>query len=324
MGLLVDGKWQDKWYDTKSSDGAFKRSAAQFRNWITADGSAGPSGESGFKAESGRYHLYVSYACPWAHRALIFRALKGLEDHISISAVHPDMLGEGWTFGENFDGATGDGLFGYPFARDIYTRADPAFTGRVTVPILWDKTQNTIVSNESSEIIRMFNSAFDGITGNTDDFWPNAERGAIEAVNDRIYDTFNNGVYKAGFATTQAAYDAAIVPLFETLDWIENTLSKNRYLIGDQITEADWRLFTTLARFDPVYHQHFKCNRRRIVDYPNIWAYTRELYQIPGVAGTVNFEHIVRHYHYSHDTINPNRIIPINPVLDFDAPHGRG
>jgi len=324
MGLLVDGKWQDKWYDTKSSDGAFKRSAAQFRNWITADGGAGPSGESGFKAESGRYHLYVSYACPWAHRALIFRALKGLEDHISISAVHPDMLGEGWTFAENFDGATGDGLFGYPFARDIYTRADPAFTGRVTVPILWDKTQNTIVSNESSEIIRMFNSAFDGITGNTDDFWPDAERGAIEAVNDRIYDTFNNGVYKAGFATTQAAYDAAIVPLFETLDWIENTLSKNRYLIGDQITEADWRLFTTLARFDPVYHQHFKCNRRRIVDYPNIWAYTRELYQIPGVAGTVNFEHIVRHYHYSHDTINPNRIIPINPVLDFGAPHGRG
>jgi len=324
MGLLVDGKWQDKWYDTKSSDGAFKRSAAQFRNWITADGGAGPSGESGFKAESGRYHLYVSYACPWAHRALIFRALKGLEDHISISAVHPDMLGEGWTFAENFDGATGDGLFGYPFARDIYTRADPAFTGRVTVPILWDKTQDTIVSNESSEIIRMFNNAFDGITGNTDDFWPDAERGAIEAVNDRIYDTFNNGVYKAGFATTQAAYDAAIVPLFETLDWIENTLSKNRYLIGDQITEADWRLFTTLARFDPVYHQHFKCNRRRIVDYPNIWAYTRELYQIPGVAGTVNFEHIVRHYHYSHDTINPNRIIPINPVLDFDAPHGRG
>lgn len=324
MGLLVDGKWQDKWYDTKSTDGAFKRSAAKFRNWITADGTAGPSGEAGFKAESGRYHLYVSYACPWAHRALIFRALKGLEDHITISAVHPDMLGEGWTFEDDFDGATGDTLFGYPYARDVYTRADPKFTGRVTVPILWDKTQNTIVSNESSEIIRMFNSAFDGITGNTDDYWPTELRDAIEAVNDRIYDTFNNGVYKAGFATTQAAYDAAIVPLFETLDWIEDILTKNRYLIGDRITEADWRLFTTLVRFDPVYHQHFKCNRKRIVDYPNIWAYTRELYQQPGVAGTVNFDHIVRHYHYSHDTINPNRIIPINPVLDFDAPHGRG
>lgn len=324
MGLLVDGKWQDQWYDTKSTDGAFKRSAAKFRNWITPDGTAGPSGEAGFKAESGRYHLYVSYACPWAHRTLIFRALKGLEDHISVSVVHPDMLGEGWTFDDDFDGATGDTLFGTPFARDIYIRANPTFTGRVTVPILWDKSQNTIVSNESSEIIRMFNSAFDGITGNTDDFWPEDRRDQIEALNDRIYDTFNNGVYKAGFATTQAAYDAAIVPLFDTLDWVEGILSKKRFLTGNQITEADWRLFTTLVRFDPVYHQHFKCNRKRIVDYPNLWAYTRELYQIPGVAGTVNFDHIVRHYHYSHDTINPNRIIPINPVLDFDAPHGRG
>lgn len=324
MGLLVDGKWQDQWYDTKSTDGAFKRSAAKFRNWITPDGTAGTSGEAGFKAESGRYHLYVSYACPWAHRTLIFRALKGLEDHISVSVVHPDMLGEGWTFDDDFDGATGDTLFGTPFARDIYIRANPTFTGRVTVPILWDKSQNTIVSNESSEIIRMFNSAFDGITGNTDDFWPEDRRDQIEALNERIYDTFNNGVYKAGFATTQAAYDAAIVPLFDTLDWIEGILSKKRYLTGNQITEADWRLFTTLVRFDPVYHQHFKCNRKRIVDYPNLWAYTRELYQIPGVAGTVNFDHIVRHYHYSHDTINPNRIIPINPVLDFDAPHGRG
>ncbi|UWR15875.1 glutathione S-transferase family protein [Sulfitobacter sp. M368] len=324
MGLLVDGKWQDQWYDTKSTDGAFKRSSAKFRNWITPDGTAGPSGEAGFKAESGRYHLYVSYACPWAHRTLIFRALKGLEDHISVSVVHPDMLGEGWTFDDDFDGATGDTLFGTPFARDIYIRANPTFTGRVTVPILWDKSQNTIVSNESSEIIRMFNSAFDGITGNTDDFWPEDRRDQIEALNDRIYDTFNNGVYKAGFATTQAAYDAAIVPLFDTLDWVEGILSKKRYLTGNQITEADWRLFTTLVRFDPVYHQHFKCNRKRIVDYPNLWAYTRELYQIPGVAGTVNFDHIVRHYHYSHDTINPNRIIPINPVLDFDAPHGRG
>lgn len=324
MGLLVDGVWQDQWYDTKSSGGKFERSAAKFRNWITADGSAGPSGDAGFKAESGRYHLYVSYACPWAHRALIFRALKGLEDHISVSVVHPDMLGDGWTFDTDFDGATGDTLFGLPFARDIYTKAAPKFSGRVTVPILWDKAQNTIVSNESSEIIRMFNSAFDDITGNTDDYWPKQLRDAIEPVNSRIYDTVNNGVYKAGFASTQDAYDAAVVPLFDSLEWIEGILSSSRYLMGDTLTEADWRLFTTLVRFDMVYHLHFKCNRKRIVDYPNLWAYTRELYQVPGVADTVVMDHIVRHYHYSHDMINPNRIIPINPVLDFMAPHGRG
>ncbi|MEX3316432.1 glutathione S-transferase family protein [Sulfitobacter sp. PS-8MA] len=324
MGLLVDGKWQDKWYDTKSSGGKFERSEAQFRNWVTADGSAGPSGEGGFKAESGRYHLYVSLACPWAHRTLIFRRLKGLQDHIDVSVVHPDMLGEGWTFDRDFPAATGDRLFDLPFARDIYTRADPSFTGRVTVPILWDKERETIVSNESAEIIRMFNSAFDGITGNSDDYYPKPLRARIGAVNARVYDEVNNGVYKAGFATSQAAYDAAVHPLFDTLDWIEDLLSRNRYLAGDKMTEADWRLFTTLVRFDKVYHLHFKCNRRRIVDYPNIWAYTRALYQQPGVAETVNFDHIVRHYHYSHDTINPNRIIPINPVLDFDAPHGRG
>lgn len=324
MGLLVDGKWQDKWYDTKSSGGKFERSEAQFRNWVTADGSAGPSGEGGFKAESGRYHLYVSYACPWAHRALIFRQLKGLEDHIGVSVVHPDMLGEGWTFDDDFPGATGDTLFGLPYARDIYTRADPNFTGRVTVPILWDKERETIVSNESAEIIRMFNSAFDEITDNSDDYYPSALHDRIEEVNARVYDTLNNGVYKAGFATTQEAYDAAVHPLFDTLDWIESILSQNCYLAGDKMTEADWRLFTTLVRFDKVYHLHFKCNRKRIVDYPNLWAYTRELYQVPGVAETVNFDHIVRHYHYSHDTINPHRIIPINPVLDFDAPHGRG
>ena len=323
MGLLVDGVWQDQWYDTKSSGGKFERSAAKFRNWITADGSAGPSGDAGFKAESGRYHLYVSYACPWAHRALIFRALKGLEDHISVSVVHPDMLGDGWTFDTDFDGATGDTLFGLPFARDIYTKAAPKFSGRVTVPILWDKAQDTIVSNESSEIIRMFNSAFDDITGNTDDYWPKQMREAIEPVNSRIYDTVNNGVYKAGFASTQDAYDAAVVPLFDSLEWIEGILSSSRYLMGDTLTEADWRLFTTLVRFDMVYHLHFKCNRKRIVDYPNLWAYTRELYQVPGVADTVVMDHIVRHYHYSHDMINPNRIIPINPVLDFMAPHGR-
>ena len=324
MGLLVDGKWQDKWYDTKSTGGKFERSAAKFRNWVTADGSAGPSGKGGFKAESGRYHLYVSYACPWAHRTLIFRQIKDLTDHISVSVVHPDMLGDGWSFDDSFEGATGDTLFGLPYARDIYTKADPVFTGRVTVPILWDKAQNTIVSNESSEIIRMLNSAFDGLTGNTQDFWPEDLRGAIESVNDRIYDTFNNGVYRAGFATTQEAYEEAVGPLFDTLDWLEERLSENRYLMGDRITEADWRLFPTLIRFDPVYHLHFKCNRKRIVDYPNLWAYTRELYQWPGVSDTVNLDHIVRHYHYSHDTINPHRIIPINPVLDYTAPHGRG
>jgi len=324
MGQLVDGVWTDQWYDTKSTGGAFKRDTARFRNWITPDGSVGPSGEGGFSAESGRYHLYVSLACPWAHRTLIFRALKGLEAHISVSTVHPDMLGEGWEFRDDYPGATGDSLYGLPYARDIYVKADPTISGRVTVPILWDKTRETIVSNESSEIIRMLNSAFDGITGNSDDYWPETMRGEIEEVNARIYDTVNNGVYKAGFATTQSAYDAAIDPLFDSLDWLEERLSRRRYLMGDRITEADWRLFTTLIRFDLVYHLHFKCNRARIIDYPNLWGYLRELYQWPGVAETVNFDHIVRHYHYSHETINPHRIIPTNPVLDFDAPHGRG
>ena len=324
MGLLVDGTWHDQWYDTKSTGGKFVRSDSQFRNWITADGSAGPSGEGGFKAESGRYHLYVSYACPWAHRALIFLKLKGLEDHIGVSAVHPDMLTKGWTFETDKHGANGDALFGYDFAHQIYTRADATYSGRVTVPILWDKSQNTIVSNESSEIIRMLNSAFDGITGNADDYWPQEMRDAIEDVNARIYSTVNNGVYKSGFATSQDAYDEAVHALFESLDWLEDRLAENRYLMGDRITEADWRLFTTLIRFDPVYHLHFKCNRRRIIDYPNLWAYVRELYQWSGVAETVNMEHIVRHYHYSHETINPNRIIPINPTLDYLEPHNRG
>ncbi|MDG1084545.1 MAG: glutathione S-transferase family protein [Planktotalea sp.] len=323
MGLLVDGVWHDQWYDTKASGGAFVRSTAKFRNWITADSSAGPTGEGGFPAELGRYHLYVSHACPWAHRALIFRALKGLNDHITVSVVHPDMLSDGWTFETDEHGATGDTLYGLPFARDIYIKADSTISGRVTVPILWDKQRDTIVSNESSEIIRMFNSAFDALTGNTDDYWPVEMRERIEEVNARIYDTINNGVYKSGFATTQVAYDAAVGPLFDSLEWVEQRLSKNRYLMGDTLTEADWRLFTTLVRFDPVYHLHFKCNRKRIVDYPNIWAYTRELYQVPGIAETVNFEHIVRHYHYSHETINPNRIIPTNPVLNFMDPHGR-
>lgn len=324
MGLLIDGKWHDQWYDTKSTGGAFKRSESQFRNWVTAGGSAGPSGKGGFAAESGRYHLYVSLACPWAHRTLIFRQLKGLAEHISVSVVHPDMMGEGWTFDTDDHGASGDGLFGSSHMHQIYTRADAEYTGRVTVPVLWDKAQNTIVSNESAEIIRMFNSAFDGVTGNSDDYWPEELREPIEAVNARVYSTINNGVYKCGFATSQQAYDEAVAPLFESLDWLEDLLSQHRYLLGGRITEADWRLFTTLLRFDPVYHTHFKCNRKRLMDYPNLWAYTRELYQWPGVAETVGMQHIVRHYYYSHDTINPHRIIPANPEINWQEPHGRG
>ena len=323
MGQLVDGVWRDTWYDTKSSGGRFVRSDTSFRNWITPDGAPGPSGEGGFPAEAGRYHLYVSYACPWAHRTLIFRALKGLEDLITVSVVHPDMLSDGWTFGTGFSGATGDDLFGFDFLREVYLKADPKISGRVTVPILWDKVQGTIVSNESSEIIRMLNSAFDGITGNQDDYWPETLRGEIEEVNARIYDTVNNGVYRSGFATTQEAYDEAVTALFASLDWLEDRLAANRYLMGSRVTEADWRLVPTLFRFDLVYHLHFKCNRKRIVDYPNLWAYTRELYQWPGVAPTVNFDHIVRHYHYSHETINPHRIVPINPIINWSAPHGR-
>ncbi|SLN29979.1 Glutathionyl-hydroquinone reductase YqjG [Pseudoruegeria aquimaris] len=323
MGQLVNGVWQDTWYDTKSTGGKFVRSTAGFRNWITPDGAPGPSGDGGFAAESGRYHLYVSYACPWAHRTLIFRAIKGLEPHIGVSVVHPDMLSDGWSFADDWPGATGDPINGAAFVRDLYVKARPDVSGRATVPVLWDKARGTIVSNESSEIIRMFNSAFNGLTGNTQDFWPEELRAEIEEVNARIYDTLNNGVYKSGFATTQAAYDEAVGALFETMDWLEDRLSRRRFLVGNSITEADWRLLPTLLRFDPVYHLHFKCNRNRLIDFPNLWAYTRELYQYPGVRGTVNFDHIVRHYHYSHESINPHRIIPINPVLDFDAPHGR-
>ncbi|WBU62696.1 glutathione S-transferase family protein [Paracoccus aerodenitrificans] len=324
MGQLVDGVWHDVWYDTESSGGRFKRTTTSWRNWITPDGAPGPSGEGGFAAESGRYHLYVCLACPWAHRTLIFRAIKGLTDHISVSVVHPDMLSDGWEFRTDYPGATGDDLFGLPYLRDIYLRADPKASGRVTVPVLWDKQKNTIVSNESAEIIRMFNRAFDRLTGNTDDYYPEELRPKIEKINDRVYDTVNNGVYKAGFATSQEAYDEAVQPLFDSLDWLEGILSENRYLTGDRLTEADWRLFTTALRFDPVYHTHFKCNRAWLREYPNLWGWTRELYQFPGVAETVNFDHIVRHYHYSHENINPHRIIPINPVIDWDAPHGRG
>jgi putative glutathione S-transferase len=324
MGLLIDGEWRDRALVSTSDDGAFQRAESVFRDWVTPDGAPGPAGAGGFPAASGRYHLYVSLACPWAHRTLIFRRLKGLAEHIGVSVVHPDMLGDGWSFATDFPGATGDRLYGLPFMRDVYLKAQPDATTRVTVPVLWDTERETIVSNESAEIIRMFNSAFDGITDNTDDYWPEDLRAAIEPVNARIYDTVNNGVYKAGFAQSQAAYEAAVLPLFETLDWIEDRLGDNRYLMGDRITEADWRLFTTLIRFDTVYHGHFKCNRRRIVDYPNLWAYTRELYQWPGVRETVDLEHIRRHYHYSHESINPYRIVPVGPALDLDAPHGRG
>jgi len=323
MGLLVDGEWRDKWYDTESTGGKFERSTSKFRNWVTADGSAGPSGKSGFQSQSGRYHLYVSYACPWAHRALIFRALKDLTDHISVSVVHPDMMEDGWTFATDFQGATGDTLFGSDFLRDIYIKADPNFTGRVTVPVLWDKAQSTIVSNESAEIIRMFNSAFNEITGNTDDYWPTDLREQIADINERVYETVNNGVYKAGFATSQDAYDDAVHPLFDSLTWLESILENNRFLAGDKLTEADWRLFTTLARFDLVYHTHFKCNHKRLIDHPNLWAYTRQLYQHADIAETVHFDHIVRHYHFSQTTVNPHQIIPINPTVDFTAPHGR-
>ncbi len=323
MGQLIDGTWHDTWYDTKSTGGRFKRTDATFRNWITPDGAAGPSGAGGFAAESGRYHLYVSYACPWAHRTLIFRALKGLEDHIDVSVVHPDMLSDGWTFDTDFPGATGDRLFDLPFMRDVYLRAEPKMTGRVTVPVLWDKQRNTIVSNESAEIIRMFNSAFDRITGDSQDFRPAHLQDEIDQVNARVYSDVNNGVYKAGFATTQSAYDEAVHALFDALDWLEERLSSRRYLTGARVTEADWRLFTTLVRFDPVYHLHFKCNRNRLIDFPALWGYARELYQWPGVAETVHFDHIVRHYHYSHATINPNRIIPINPQIDWHEPHRR-
>jgi putative glutathione S-transferase len=323
MGLLVDGVWTTQWYDTKKSGGAFQRSESRFRNWVTADGAPGPSGEGGFAAEAGRYHLYVAHACPWAHRTMIFRALKGLEGLIGVSAVSPHMREDGWTFRHDFDGVVADPLHGATFLRDVYLAANPTMTGRVTVPVLWDRKRAAIVSNESSEIIRMFNSAFDGLTGNRLDFYPEPLRAEIDAINARVYDTVNNGVYKAGFATTQAAYDAAVGPLFESLDWLERLLERRRYLAGSRLTEADWRLFTTAIRFDAVYHGHFKCNRRRIADYPALSGWLRELYQTPGVAQTVRMDHITTHYYASHQTINPTRIVPVGPDQDFTAPHGR-
>jgi putative glutathione S-transferase len=324
MGLLIDGKWHDKWYDTDKTGGKFEREAARFRNWVTADGSPGPDGEGGFKAESGRYHLYVSMACPWAHRTLIFRKLKGLEKHISVSVVHPDMVENGWEFRPDSEQHR-DHLHGFRFMHQVYTKAAPEYSGRVTVPTLWDKKKETIASNESAEIIRMFNSAFNGLEGvRADlDFYPDELQGEIDEVNARVYDTVNNGVYKAGFATAQDKYEEAYNALFDSLNWLEERLSGQRYLVGDRLTEADWRLFTTLIRFDAVYYSHFKCNRQRISDFPALSAYVRDLYQVPGVAETVDIDQIKRHYYVSQRTINPTQIVPVGPELDFASPHGR-
>ena len=318
MGLLVDGVWSDQWYDTAKSSGAFERSESRFRNWVTPDGQPGPAGQGGFAAEPGRYHLYVSLACPWAHRTLIFRQLKGLDGMIGLSVVNAVMRDGGWSF------APGPGVIpdpgGAAFLYEIYTRAEPGCTTRVTVPILWDLHTGAIVSNESADIIRMFNSAFDGVGATPGDFYPAELRSEIDALNVRVYATVNNGVYRAGFATTQAAYDDAVQPLFDTLDWLDRHLARRRFLCGDALTEADWRLFTTLARFDAVYVGHFKCNIRRLVDYRNLWAYARDLYAQPGVRETTNFDHIRRHYYMSHPTVNPYGIVPAGPVIDWDAP----
>lgn len=320
MGLLIDGTWHDSWYDTDKSDGKFIREDAQFRNWITKDGSPGPTGIGGFAAEADRYHLYVSLACPWAHRTVIFRKLKGLEDLIGLTVVHPHMVENGW----EFDPETGgDPLHGFEFLHQVYTSVSKDYSGRVTVPVLWDKKTNTIVSNESSEIIRMLGSAFDELTGNTLNFYPENLRDQINETNEFVYPRINNGVYRAGFATTQDAYSEAYDTLFASLDEIEDRLSTSRYLVGDQKTEADWRLFTTLIRFDAVYHGHFKTNLKRIEDYPNISNFVRDLYQTPGVAETVDFWHIKEHYYVSQRTINPTQVVPKGPLLDFTRPHDR-
>ncbi len=315
MGLLQNGQWVDQWYDTNTNDGEFRRQASAFRSWITPDGDAGPSGEPGFKAEKGRYHLYVSLACPWAHRTLIFRTIKQLEDYIDVTVVDATMLENGWE--------VEDPLYGVKFLYELYLKADPGYEGRVTVPVLWDKQTETIVSNESAEIIRIFNTAFNHLTGNTTDYYPEDQRASIDVLNERIYHTINNGVYRAGFATSQGAYEDALNALFESLDWVEDLLSKQRYLAGSQTTEADWRLFTTLIRFDAVYVGHFKCNLKRIVDYPALSAYVRDLYQLEGIAETVNFDHIKTHYYVSHRTINPTGVVPLGPNQSFTDPHDR-
>ena len=319
MGKLVDGIWRDDSFQETASDGSFVRNAAQFRNWVTADGTAGPSGRAGFKAEAGRYHLYLSHACPWAHRTLIFRSLKGLENMIGVTVVEPISLEHGWEIKDQ-SGPVADARYAY----DIYTTADPAYSGRVTVPILWDQVQSTIVSNESSEIIRMFNSAFDDVGAKPGDYYPEHLQTEIDAVNNAIYSNINNGVYRCGFARSQDAYEQAFEALFKTLDEMDTRLSSRRYLMGNQLTEADWRFFTTLVRFDPVYVGHFKCNKRRIADYPHLSGYVRDLYQHDGIADTVFMDHIKTHYYGSHESINPNRIVPVGPDQDLGAPHGRG
>ena len=323
MGMLVDGQWQDVWYDTRSSGGRFVRENARFRSWVTADGNAGPNGDGGFRAESGRYHLYVSLACPWAHRTLIVRALKGLDDLVDVSVVSPIMLDQGWTYNRE-EGSTGDLVSNHDFHHQVYTAAKSDYTGRVTVPVLWDRERQTIVNNESSEIIRMFNGAFNAITGNDSDYYPEALRPQIDQWNERIYPAVNNGVYRAGFATTQEAYEEAYGELFEALDAIDRHLADHRYLLGDTLTEADIRLFTTLIRFDAVYHGHFKCNRQRLEDYEHIPGYVRDIFQLPGVADTVDFHHIKTHYYASHRTINTTGVVPVGPDHDYHAPHGRG
>jgi len=322
MGLLVDGVWQDEQHAQRTPAGRFVRPATRFRNWITEDGSAGASGEGGFPAARDRYHLYVSLACPWAHRTVIMRKLKGLEEIVSISVVEPLYGPHGWRFGTSA-GTIPDGVNGASELAEIYLRADPKYTGRVSVPVLWDKDRRTIVNNESAEIIRMFNGAFGRFTNVRTDYYPQALRDEIDRVNTLVYENINNGVYRTGFATTQEAYEDAFASVFAALDELEARLARQRYLAGKEITEADWRLFPTLIRFDAVYYSHFKCNLRRIVDYPNLWNYLRDLYQQPGVAATVNFDHIKRHYYMTHDEINPTRIVPIGPVLDLNAPHGR-
>lgn len=322
MGLLVDGTWHDAWYDTSKTGGRFERSKSQFRDFVTRDGAPAEGRTRGFKAEPGRYHLYVSYACPWAHRTLIFRKLKKLKNVISFSVVHHFMGENGWTFLKE-DGATGDDLYGLDYLHQMYSRADPRYSGRVTVPVLWDKQTETIVSNESAEIIRMLNEAFDEWGDASLDFYPEPLRAEIDEVNALVYDNVNNGVYRAGFATTQEAYEEAFSQLFATLDKLEARLSRQRYLVGNQLTEADWRLFTTLVRFDAVYVGHFKCNLRRIEDYPNLSNYLRELFQVPGIAETVNMLHIKAHYYGSHKTINPSGIVPVGPEVDYSRPHDR-
>ena len=319
--MLIKGELVDNWLEKEIDGGEFKRMESSFRNWVTVDGSAGPTGDGGFKAEADRYHLYVSAACPWAHRTVIFRKLKKLEHIIGLSIVEPDMLEQGWTFAEA--GSYIDHLYANKYMHQIYTHANKAFTGQITVPVLWDKKLQTIVNNESSEIIRMLNSAFNNFTDVTVDYYPESLRQEIDAINQPIYRFINNGVYRCGFATTQVAYERAFDRLFNELDRVEEMLSKNRYLTGDQITEADWRLFTTLIRFDAVYVGHFKCNLKRIADYANLSNYLRELYQVPGIAETVNIDYIKRHYYYSHTSVNPTQIIPKGPLLNFALAHDR-